>query len=215
MSKLSELVDSLKANTEKNQNKEIGGRDLRDYGNQSPENLNCAIANSLNRYDGKGDTKRLEDSVSEIVNNPQAAQHLLASQILLTNSLFVRLVNVAHNFLINGKIDEEERLFDLANMAQNNSRRSIKTLSEIQNPKKTTFVKNQLNQLNLENSNDAQMDGRSQTETARLDAQTQTLVEIDRANIKEGNGDRIPECQEVSTRTSTCRSKKGTTKSKH
>ena len=97
---------------------------------------------------------------------------LLSSQIQTLNAIFNRYAQFSMALLEGDKPQWQDALH-LALRAQNECRRSIATLNELRNPKKTTFIKKnierQQNNLVVEAKGDAQMDGGIQAEAVGVD----------------------------------------------
>ena len=106
---------------------------------------------------------------------------VLASQIQVLNAIFHRYSVISMAALESGKPGWEPALH-LALRAQNECRRSIATLNELRNPKKTTFIKKnierQQNNLHLEGGN-ATMDSGSAAAAVGLDSDLATVGELD------------------------------------
>ena len=104
----------------------------------------------------------VRDNSADMVLNPQEdGSRILASQIQVLNAIFSRYAVISMAALESGKPGWEPALH-LALRAQNECRRSIVSLNELRNPKKTTFIKKnierQQNNLVVEGKGDAQMD---------------------------------------------------------
>ena len=116
----------------------------------------------------------VRDNSSDLARTPDLdGAVVLASQIQVLNALFHRYSVISMAALEGGKPGWEPALH-LALRAQNECRRSIATLNELRNPKKTTFVKQQQNierqqnNLHVEGGN-ATMDGGIQAEASGVD----------------------------------------------
>ena len=104
----------------------------------------------------------VRDNSSDLARTPELdGAIVLASQVQVLNAIFNRYTLISMAALENGKPGWEPALC-LALRAQNECRRSIATLNELRNPKKTTFIKKnierQQNNLHVEGGN-ATMDG--------------------------------------------------------
>ena len=115
----------------------------------------------------------VRDNSSDLARTPDLdGAVVLASQIQVLNALFHRYSVISMALLEGGKPGWEPALH-LALRAQNESRRSIVSLNELRNPKKTTFIKKnierQQNNLVVEAKGDAQMDGGIQAEAVGVD----------------------------------------------
>ncbi len=139
----------------------------------------------------------LEEQIERIKSgNCEDIEELLLSQANTLNCLFSQLTikgMTAWNepVMVQRMPHVPQSLLNLALKAQNQSRRTLQTLSEIKNPKRTTtFVKNyvdkQLNQLSVNEQeskrpvelgepNNAKMDFSNQTEAVRNDLQKEAV----------------------------------------
>ena len=115
----------------------------------------------------------VRDNSSDLARTPDLdGAILLSSQIQVLNAIFNRFTLISMSALESGKPGWEPALH-LALRAQNECRRSIVSLNELRNPKKTTFIKKnierQQNNLVVEAKGDAQMDGGIQAEAVGVD----------------------------------------------
>ena len=116
----------------------------------------------------------VRDNSSDLARTPDLdGAVVLSSQVQVLNAIFNRYTLISMAALEGGKPGWEPALH-LALRAQNECRRSIATLNELRNPKKTTFVKQQQNierqqnNLHVEGGN-ATMDGGIQAEASGVD----------------------------------------------
>jgi len=120
----------------------------------------------------------VRDNSSDLARTPELdGAIVLASQVQVLNAIFNRYTLISMAALENGKPGWEPALC-LALRAQNECRRSIATLNELRNPKKTTFIKKnierQQNNLHLEGGN-ATMDSGSAAAAVGLDSDLATV----------------------------------------
>jgi hypothetical protein len=107
-------------------------------------------------------------------------EHLLLAQATRSETLAGQLVRLGMPMLVSQFSAEQGiKVLELAAKFQNESRKSIATLAELKNPKRTTFVKNQQNNLYQDGQN-GRMDRGAQTEEKRIDSAREAVVEIDR-----------------------------------
>lgn len=119
------------------------------------------------------------DNSADMVLNPQEdGSRILAGQIQVLNAIFSRYAVISMAALESGKPGWEGALH-LALRAQNECRRSIATLNELRNPKKTTFIKSnierQQNNLVVDGGNSAQMDTGIEAAAIGLDQELATV----------------------------------------
>ncbi len=117
-------------------------------------------------------TKELEESALAISNgNLEEVEQLLLSQSKLLNTLGTQLTIKGYHLISESAIlatmpQLPTNLVKLGLRSLEQSRKTLKTLADIKHPKRTTFVKQQLNQVNvapqLGESTNAEMDKRSQ-----------------------------------------------------
>jgi len=110
---------------------------------------------------------------------------VLASQIQVLNAIFHRYSVISMAALESGKPGWEPALH-LALRAQNECRRSVVSLNELRNPKKTTFIKKnierQQNNLVMESKGDATMDGGSAAAAIGVNQELATVASFDGGN---------------------------------
>ena len=130
----------------------------------------------------------VRDNSSDLARTPELdGSIVLASQIQVLDALFNRYTMISMAALENGKPGWEPALH-LALRAQNECRRSIATLNELRNPKKTTFVKQQQNierqqnNLVMEAKGDATMDGGIQAAAVGVNQDLATVGELHGGN---------------------------------
>ena len=104
----------------------------------------------------------VRENVADLVLAPEVdGARVLASQVQVLNALFNRYTQISMALLESGKPGWEPALH-LALRAQNECRRSVATLNELKNPRRTTFIKkniqHQQNNLVVEGKGDATMD---------------------------------------------------------
>jgi len=125
----------------------------------------------------------VRDNIADLVRTPEIdGAIILASQIEVLNAIFSRYSQISMSLLERGKPEWGPALH-LGLRAQSECRRSIATLNELRNPKKTTFIKKnierQQNNLVMESKGDATMDGGIQTEASGFDSDLATVAELD------------------------------------
>lgn|GEM_PF-4448422 len=123
----------------------------------------------------------VRENVADLVLAPEVdGARVLASQVQVLNALFNRYTQISMALLESGKPGWEPALH-LALRAQNECRRSIATLNELRNPRKTTFIKKnierQQNNLHLEGGN-AQMDTGIETEAIGANQDLEAVGEL-------------------------------------
>ena len=128
----------------------------------------------------------VRDNSSDMARTPDLdGAIVLASQIQVLNALFHRYSVISMAALESGKPGWEPALH-LALRAQNECRRSIATLNELRNPRKTTFTKKnierQQNNLVVEGKGDAQMDGGSEAAAIGADQDLEAVGELHGGN---------------------------------
>jgi hypothetical protein len=92
------------------------------------------------------------------------------------------LGSLQNNGLLNLKPEIVEFLFNAALKIQIEKRKTLTALAQIKNPKRATFIKQQLNQLNqlIQQNNDTALDRIGEATTARINQNPQTLEALDR-----------------------------------
>lgn len=128
----------------------------------------------------------VRDNSADMVLNPQEdGSRILAGQIQVLSAIFSRYAVISVAALEDGKSGWESSLH-LALRAQNECRRSIATLNELRNPKKTTFIKKnierQQNNLHVEGGNSATMDTGIATEAIGVNQELETVGGLDGGN---------------------------------
>lgn len=118
---------------------------------------------------------------------------MLVHQAYALNALFARLARKGMGI----KDDKAAaRVLDSALKAQKQSQQIVRTLSEMHNPRRTQFVKQQLNQLNLMNS-DAPMDTGSPEIAGSENPPMEALGKQHRANDGGRKAEVESECMET------------------
>ncbi|WP_036489572.1 hypothetical protein [Myxosarcina sp. GI1] len=98
-------------------------------------------------------------------SNLQDVETMLYSQAQILSALGEQLATKGYFLIIDPRITQRVpnlpvNLINLGLRSLEQSRKTLKVLADIKHPKRTTFVKNQLNQLALGESKNAPLDGR-------------------------------------------------------
>lgn len=129
--------------------------------------------------------RELQDSIELLANRVKSGdlsdlEQILTSQVLALNALFGQLTSKGSGFLSDSAIlkalpNHPKTLLNVALKAQNQCRATIQTINELKNPKKTTFIKNQLNnvQMELEQRIEALEEGVADHGSKSLDGSTE------------------------------------------
>jgi len=131
----------------------------------------------------------VRENVADLVLAPEVdGARVLASQVQVLNALFNRYTQISMALLESGKPGWEPALH-LALRAQNECRRSVATLNELRNPKKTAvFIKKnierQQNNLVVEGKGDAQMDVGSATAAVGANQNLEALGGFDGGKVR-------------------------------
>ena len=122
----------------------------------------------------------VRDNIAGLVRTPEIdGAIILASQIGVLNAIFSRYSQISMSLLERGKPEWGPALH-LGLRAQSECRRSIATLNELRNPKKTVFIKKQQNNLLMESGKNAQMDVESATAAIGANSELAAVGELDR-----------------------------------
>lgn len=94
-------------------------------------------------------TERIKD------NDFSEMESILSGQALVLNHLFLQLTSKGNGLMFDKDVlrslpNYPEKILKLALKAQSQSVRAIQALNDIKNPRKTTFVREQFNQLKME-----------------------------------------------------------------
>ena len=114
---------------------------------------------------------------------------MLSNQAILLNAIGHRQSKLSFDIAeMGGKPESCERFIKNSYKALELSRKCLTALNEIRNPKRSaTFVKNQLNQVNLGDTNGgATVDRISETTSKRVDPTVATLETLDRLEVSGG-----------------------------
>ncbi len=112
----------------------------------------------------------LEATVARVKSgNLEELEEMLVSQAFVLNNLFVQLVSKGESSLTEPTVlktlpHHPKKMLNIALKAQNQCRATVEAINNLKNPKKTTFIKNQLNNVKLE-----------------LEERIEALEEVDRA----------------------------------
>jgi hypothetical protein len=158
-------------------------------------------------------TIQVQDAIVQqtqsFIDNPvQATTELLYAQVAVLNGQFNHCMTLSS---VAGSMPLIFQLIDIALRCQEQCRKTLKTLNDIQNPQpKTVFIKNaiaqQVNQLaiqteelqkRLEAQPYAAMDTRSQRDTAALNIQAEAVGVLDRGTKRGRKGRKRDECPQA------------------
>ena len=98
----------------------------------------------------------VEETLSKVkAGNLEDLEAILVNQVYVLNSLFNELVMqgkscLAEPAVVRSLPNHPKTMLNTALKAQNQCRASVQTIFELKNPKKTTFIKNQLNSVQME-----------------------------------------------------------------
>jgi len=115
------------------------------------------------------------------------------------NELLLKSASVLHSSAAGHKGKQQGiQLFELALKAQKQCKQTVMSLNEIRNPKRATFIKNQLNQLVQERANhDAGVDSGAQRIAATTHPEVEAVGAEHRPTNSRGKKTRVAECQTV------------------
>ena len=114
---------------------------------------------------------------------------MLSNQAILLNAMGHRQAKLSFDCMeLGARPESSERFMKNSYKALELSRKCLTALNEIRNPKRSaTFVKNQLNQVNLGDTNGgATVDRISETTSKRVDPTVATLETLDRLEVSGG-----------------------------
>ena len=114
---------------------------------------------------------------------------MLSNQAILLNAMGHRQAKLSFDCMeLGARPESSERFMRNSYKALELSRKCLTALNEIRNPKRSaTFVKNQLNQVNLGDTNGgATVDRISETTSKRVDPTVATLETLDRLEVSGG-----------------------------
>lgn len=138
----------------------------------------------------KGDSDDAKYRLSAIADQMAAGNiddlsRLLAEQAALLNFVFAQSVVDASN---SGSAEDKTKLLSMALRAQNASRKTVVTLHHLKNPKRTTFIKNQQNNLVAGDAVDgsAKMDTRTKGLASSTSPAVETVGKVHRAKDTAG-----------------------------
>lgn len=167
--------------------------------------MNMGALPHLDRNNLKVDLPKLESTIKNNIaeikkGNFEPIEAALYSQVLILQDYFVRMLTMSS---LSPESNRTQLFGHLALKAQNQCRATLSALAEIQNPKKTTFIKQQNNAINqqvnnnnanefsqnssdlknelLTESNYATLDDRTTETSVTLDTHLETMEEIDRS----------------------------------
>ena len=133
---------------------------------------------------------------------------ILTTQSYVLNALFNDLIAKGSAALFDKTFasellsDRPKLMFNMALKAQNQCRATIAAIAELKNPKRTTFVRNQLNSIQMqmeeiregvENNGSKALDGSTATEAESIDSFLASLGESDRPEDCGGQEDLLSE----------------------
>jgi len=159
----------------------------------------CALHDSV---DWDGMLVQLEKVNAEVVDGDlSCAEELLIDQALVLQSIFSNYISRTNK---SEYLSHMEAYSKIALRAQNQCQRTLKTLLEYKNPKRTTFIKQQNNATNqqinegepkeipekeikpanelLEENHEARLDNPETKEAITVDTEVETVGELDRTS---------------------------------
>lgn len=129
----------------------------------------------------------------------RALEELLISHIGVLDTAFCELL-LKGMAIIEAATNAKARqqgvsLVELALKAQKQSRQNVMSLNEMRNPKRATFIKNQLNQLIQEKSNDQRLDRGAPPKAITEDTRVEALGKINRSTDSGRKKNRVKKCE--------------------
>ena len=140
----------------------------------------------------------LEATIARVKSgNLEELEAMLVSQAFVLNNLFVQLASKGERSLSDPTVlktlpHHPKTMLDIALKAQNQCRATVEAINNLKNPKKTTFIKNQLNNVKLEleeriealeevDRGSKALDGGTEAIAIPKDRGVETLGELDRS----------------------------------
>ena len=166
----------------------------------TPSGSNSLALCALNDADWGAMSDRLKEVNADVMDGDLSiAEALLIDQTLVLQSVFSSYISKMTNAEY---LSQVEAFSKIALRAQNQCQRTLKTLLEYKNPKRTTFIKQQNNATNqqinegelkeipekkinpanelLEENHEARLDTGKKKEAVRVDSEVEALGELDR-----------------------------------
>ena len=166
----------------------------------TPSGSNSLALCALNDADWGAMSDRLKEINSDVIDGDLTiAEALLIDQTLVLQSVFSNFTAKMANAKL---LSQVEAFGKIALRAQNQCQRTLKTLLEYKNPKRTTFIKQQNNATNqqvndgklkeipekeikpanelLEVNHEARLDTGKTKETVKVNSELETVGELDR-----------------------------------
>ena len=113
---------------------------------------------------------------------------MLSNQAILLNAMGHRQAKLSFDCMeLGARPESSERFMKNSYKALELSRKCLTALNEVRNPKRSaTFVKQQLNQINLGDQHGATVDRIAESQAKRVDTNLATLETLDRCEVERG-----------------------------
>ena len=162
-----------------------------------------ALASIMDSGDNKSVVNAAQDGVEETLikvksGNLEDLEAILVNQVYVLNGLFNQLVmqgkaSLTDPAVVRSLPNHPKTMLNVALKAQTQCRATVQTIKELKNPKKTTFIKNQLNNVKMEleerieqleettEHGSKKLDGETEATAIKVNSEMETLEVIDRS----------------------------------
>ena len=162
-----------------------------------------AIASIMDSGDNVKVVNAAKDGVEETLfkvksGNLEDLEAILVNQVYVLNGLFNQLVmqgkaSLTEPAVMRSLPNHPKTMLNVALKAQTQCRATVQAINELKNPKKTTFIKNQLNNVKMEleerieqleettEHGSKKLDGETEATAISIDSEMETLEVIDRS----------------------------------
>jgi len=166
-----------------------------------------AIASIMERGDNSKAINAAKDGVEETLSkvksgNLEDLEAILVNQVYVLNGLFNQLVmqgkaSLNEPAVMRSLPNHPKTMLNVALKAQTQCRTTVQTIKELKNPKKTTFIKNQLNNVKMElesrieqledtEHGSKKLDGGTEAKAISIDPEVEAVEFIDRSKDVRG-----------------------------
>jgi hypothetical protein len=161
-----------------------------------------AIASIMDSGDNAEVVNAAKDGVEETLfkvksGNLEDLEAILVNQVYVLNGLFNQLViqgkaSLTEPAVMRSLPNHPKTMLNVALKAQTQCRATVQTINELKNPKKTTFIKNQLNNVKMEleerieqlediEHGSKKLDGGTKATAISIDSEVEAVEVIDRS----------------------------------
>ena len=133
----------------------------------------------------------VEETLTKVKSgNLEDLEAILVNQVYVLNGLFNQLViqgktSLAEPAVMRSLPNHPKTMLNVALKAQTQCRSTVQTIQELKNPKKTTFIKNQQNNLKMEleetGHGSKKLDRGTEAKAISIDSEVETLEVVDRS----------------------------------